>query len=175
MNSAKGSSVLFHGTRSPARKLATLPSNFKSQLVLAVLQQTQRPILPELFPQLLVFRKKTPLHALLAANLQPRLSVEAPRLCARLQQQSFNTLLRFATLRLLSSLHTPCMAPVTQIHFWVNENQSYLYLNPLSTHSLRTIRLHSLQEFSGSNRETIETHSFFLSDSKLNMKSHTQQ
>jgi hypothetical protein len=50
---------------------------------------------------------------------------------------------------------------------WVNENKSYLYLNPLSMHSLQTLQLHSLHESSGSNRETIETHSFFPSDFKL--------
>jgi hypothetical protein len=36
------------------------------------------------------------------------------------------------------------------------------------------IQLHSLQEFSGSLRETIETYSLILSDFKSTMKSHTQ-
>jgi hypothetical protein len=41
-------------------------------------------------------------------------------------------------------------------------------------HSLRTIRLHSLQEFSSSIRETIETHSLTLLDFNSTMKAHTQ-
>jgi hypothetical protein len=67
-------------------------------------------------------------------------------------------------------LRTPCMAPVSNCTFGMNENKSYLYLNPLSTHSLRTLQLHSLQEFSGLNRETIETHSFSLSNFHSHMK-----
>jgi hypothetical protein len=125
--------------------------------------------LPEL-SQLLIFQGT--LHAFLAANIQLLLSVESLTLrtpaAAVLQ-----LLLGFATLnftRPAHSFHSSC----AQLHFHRDENKSYLYLNPLSTHSLRTLRLQSLQEFSGSNRETIETHSFFLSDFNSNMKSYTQ-
>jgi hypothetical protein len=57
----------------------------------------------------------------------------------------------------------------------MNENKSYLYLNPSVNALLADNSTALLAGISGSNRETIETHSFFLSDSKLNMKSHTQQ
>jgi hypothetical protein len=85
-------------------------------------------------------------HALLAANLPPQLSVEVPQLCAHLQQQSLIPSLRFATMRPFLGLCTPCMAPMPNFTLGMNEKKSYLYLNPLSTYSLQTLRLHSLQE-----------------------------
>jgi hypothetical protein len=46
----------------------------------------------------------------------------------------------------LLGLCTPCTALVPNCTFGINENKSYHYLNPLSTHSLRTLQLHSLQK-----------------------------
>jgi len=57
------------------------------------------------------------------------------------------------------SLHSSC-DPIPLLGEW---EQRLDYLSPLSMHSLQTLWLHSLHEFSGSNRETIETHSHFLS------------
>jgi hypothetical protein len=74
------------------------------------------------------FRKH--FHALLAANLQPRLSVEVFRLGIHLQQQSFNASLRFTTLRPLPRLCTTCMDPEPNCASGMNENKICLYLNP---------------------------------------------
>jgi hypothetical protein len=126
------------------------------------------------FSHFFKFSKGNSLLALLAANLQSRLSVEVS---STLRMPAAAVLQRFTQVRNPESFTQPAHSlhgSCNPIHFWVNENQSYPYLNPLSTHSLRTIRLHSLQESSGSNRETIETHSFTPSDFNSTMKSYTQ-
>ena len=48
--------------------------------------------------------------------------------------------------------------PQQPYDFWVNENKC-LTIEPSSTHSCRWIQLHSMQESSGSDKETIETYS----------------
>jgi hypothetical protein len=71
-------------------------------------------------------------------------------------------------------LHTPCTAPVPNCTFermrtkeTLSETSIYTLLADTSTALLAGI--------SGSDRETIETHSYFLSDFNSNMKSYTHR
>jgi hypothetical protein len=158
---------------STCMQVSALARTLQAQLLCEILRRIRRPTPPEL---VLNFSRpfENFLRALLAENLQQRLSVEVFRPCALLQQQSFNTLLRIATLR----LHLACalLARLLCLSALLEEMRTKSSL--IEPFSQRTpcgqIQLHSLQESSGSLRETIETHSLTLSDFNSTMKSHTQ-
>jgi hypothetical protein len=85
-------------TRRSSAELATLSTNlqlfqqaFQERLIYNLLRRIRRPILFELLPQLSSFFRRTLLHALLAENLQARLSVEV-QLCTRTCSSSLNSL-----------------------------------------------------------------------------------
>jgi len=90
---------------------------------------------------------------------------EPLRLCALPAITVFLQFPQVINYEALFGLRTLCTAPVLNFHFHKNENNvippelSEIETLTPSTHSLGMISLHSLQENSCSDRETIETHS----------------
>jgi len=85
----------------PARQPATLPLGLSTTAFLHLPFSEFEGLFLLSFPEILNYLEGI-LHALLAANLQPCLSVEVFQPYAFLEQQSFKALLRFAI------LNTPC-------------------------------------------------------------------
>jgi hypothetical protein len=78
-------------------------------------------------------------------------------LCTHSHSNPGLSLLRLAT-EIQSDLHFTCMARITQINSGLNENEC-LTVEPPQRTLCGGIRLHSMQESPGSNRETVGTHS----------------
>jgi len=131
--------------------LKHLLTTFCAQTSYAYFDDFESFILPEL-P--LIFESwRRILHALLTTNFlitsKELELVDSVNSCSSSTSTNHSGYKTWSSIRPANTLHGSC----AQLHFWGNENKSYLSwafkgkpLNSLSTHSLRTILLHSFQE-----------------------------